>query len=170
MNWDAVGAIGEIVGAVAVIATLIYLTIQIREGTRATRAAAVTDATGAVQAWYMELGRNKEAADLMFDGMANPDAFSKAKQFQFIMLVHSVFLGFQRTYFLSHAGTLDAGLRDSIGTAIQVVNRQPGIRFYWRQRKAFFQPEFVEWVESLLEREELSDSWVYPSREKEETR
>jgi hypothetical protein len=30
MNWDAIGAIGETVGAVAVIATLFYLAVQIR--------------------------------------------------------------------------------------------------------------------------------------------
>jgi hypothetical protein len=30
MNWEAIGAIGEIVGAVAVVATLIYLANQIR--------------------------------------------------------------------------------------------------------------------------------------------
>ncbi len=30
MNWDAIGAIGEILGAAAVVATLVYLAIQIR--------------------------------------------------------------------------------------------------------------------------------------------
>ena len=30
MNWDAIGAIGEIVGAIAVVVSLIYLSIQIR--------------------------------------------------------------------------------------------------------------------------------------------
>ena len=30
MNWEAAGAIGEIVGAVAVVATLIYFSIQLR--------------------------------------------------------------------------------------------------------------------------------------------
>jgi hypothetical protein len=34
MNWDAVGAIAELVGALAVIATLIYLSGQIREAAR----------------------------------------------------------------------------------------------------------------------------------------
>jgi hypothetical protein len=32
MNWEALGAIGEIVGAVAVIVTLRYLAVQIRGG------------------------------------------------------------------------------------------------------------------------------------------
>ena len=30
MNWDAIGAIGEILGAAAVVATLVYLAIQVR--------------------------------------------------------------------------------------------------------------------------------------------
>jgi hypothetical protein len=38
MNWDAIGAIGEIVGAIAVLATLIYLAIQIRQNSAIQRA------------------------------------------------------------------------------------------------------------------------------------
>jgi hypothetical protein len=34
MNWDAMGAIGEIVGAAAVVATLVYLSVQIRSANR----------------------------------------------------------------------------------------------------------------------------------------
>lgn len=30
MNWDAIGAVGEILGAAAVVATLVYLAIQVR--------------------------------------------------------------------------------------------------------------------------------------------
>jgi len=36
MNWDAIGAIGEIVGATGVIGTLIYLAIQVKASTAAT--------------------------------------------------------------------------------------------------------------------------------------
>ena len=38
MNWEAIGAIGEVVGAAGVIATLIYLAAQIRQNAAATRA------------------------------------------------------------------------------------------------------------------------------------
>ena len=34
MNWDALGAIGELIGAVAVIATLVYVAAQVRENTK----------------------------------------------------------------------------------------------------------------------------------------
>jgi len=37
MNWEAIGAIGEIVGAVAVVVTIGYLAVQIRQNTRSVR-------------------------------------------------------------------------------------------------------------------------------------
>jgi len=40
MNWEAIGAIGEVGGAVAVIATVIYLARQIRQNTSALRSTA----------------------------------------------------------------------------------------------------------------------------------
>ena len=38
MNWDAIGAIAELVGAIAVVGTLFYLAIQVRHGKEATEA------------------------------------------------------------------------------------------------------------------------------------
>ena len=39
MNWDAIGAIAELLGAVGVIASLVYLATQIRESREQMRAA-----------------------------------------------------------------------------------------------------------------------------------
>lgn len=39
MNWDAISAIGEIIGATAVVVTLAYLAVQIRNSTRIARSA-----------------------------------------------------------------------------------------------------------------------------------
>ena len=35
MNWDAIGAVGEIIGALAVVATLGYLALQVKTNTAA---------------------------------------------------------------------------------------------------------------------------------------
>jgi hypothetical protein len=39
MNWEAIGAIGEIIGALAVVVTLAYLAVQVRNSTRIARSA-----------------------------------------------------------------------------------------------------------------------------------
>ena len=35
MNWEAIGALGEVVGAIAVVLTLAYLAIQVRQNSNA---------------------------------------------------------------------------------------------------------------------------------------
>jgi len=45
MNWDAIGAVGEILGALAVFASLIYLALQIKQNTQSLRASAKHEAT-----------------------------------------------------------------------------------------------------------------------------
>ena len=37
MNWDAIGAIGEMIGAAAVVASLLYLALQTRANAREKR-------------------------------------------------------------------------------------------------------------------------------------
>jgi hypothetical protein len=161
MSLEQLGIVADIVGAIAIIVTLIYLSIQVKDSARASRSAAVTDATTAMQAFYQELGSNPATSKLFLDGLTHPDTLSKEAQFQYLMMMHSCFLGFQRSFFLAREGTLDLALRDSIGTAMHAVNHLPGIHLYWRQRKGYFQPEFVEWVEGLLAREPLTEMDAY---------
>ncbi len=49
MNWEAAGALGEIVGAFAVVISLVYLAIQVRQNTTAIAAQAAHDALAAVR-------------------------------------------------------------------------------------------------------------------------
>ena len=55
MNWDAIGAVGEILGAAAVVLSLVYLATQIRQGTSATRTA-TRDAAMAQSLSFFEQG------------------------------------------------------------------------------------------------------------------
>jgi hypothetical protein len=51
MNWEALGAIGETVGAVAVVVTLGYLAVQIRRNTRWLRASIADSHYRGVVGW-----------------------------------------------------------------------------------------------------------------------
>ena len=44
MEWDALGAVAELMGAIGVIASLIYVGGQIKQNTRATRATSAREA------------------------------------------------------------------------------------------------------------------------------
>ena len=59
MNWDAVGAVGEVLGAAAVVATLVYLARQIRQSNVAAQTSAIQgffDANDSIARGLGELG------------------------------------------------------------------------------------------------------------------
>jgi hypothetical protein len=45
MNWDAIGAIAELLGALGVLGSLLYLAVQIRQNTKALRGIAIDAVT-----------------------------------------------------------------------------------------------------------------------------
>ena len=49
MNWDAVGALAELLGALAVVVTIGFLAVQMRQNTKALRSESMTRAAAATQ-------------------------------------------------------------------------------------------------------------------------
>ncbi len=65
MNWDAIGAIGEISGAIAVVATLLYLSKQIRQNSRSVEISALRDTTAQWNHWSEMLATSADLADIV---------------------------------------------------------------------------------------------------------
>jgi len=65
MEWDAVGAIGEIVGAIAVVATLLYLAGQIRTAQVAGASAATYSAIESFSRWRSSILDNFDVAEAL---------------------------------------------------------------------------------------------------------
>jgi hypothetical protein len=65
MNWEAIGAVGEVAGAIGVIATLLYLTIQIRASSQATEAQASANLSVEMERLLVALSQNDALANAM---------------------------------------------------------------------------------------------------------
>jgi len=65
MNWEAIGAIGEIVGAIGVIITLVYLAVQIRSSARATEAQVHANLSFEMESLAVALAQDDTLADAM---------------------------------------------------------------------------------------------------------
>lgn len=145
-NWASVA---EIVGAVAVVVSLVYVGIQVNDGAGAARSAAANDVNVAMQEWYMQAGSDRQTSTLLYRGLVSGQALPDEEEFQFLMMTHGFFLGVQNSYLLAQEGTIDEELRNSLKNAIDGIRDLPGMRRYWRQRKSYLHPGFAEWVEQL---------------------
>ena len=81
MNWDAIVAVVELVGVIAVIASLVYLAVQVKQSTAVARAAMV-HATSELWASYGQmLASDGELADIYLRGI-NGEQLSPVETFR----------------------------------------------------------------------------------------
>jgi len=150
MNWDAISAIAELVGALAIVISLIYVGIQVNENSHEVRSATAQQATSAIADWYTSLGNNQQASRLFHLGMVNPEELSSEDLAQFIYLGHGLMLEYQAVYYVAREGTLDKALQESITKTLVAVAHQPGFLFFWQQRRELFYPEYRAHIDGII--------------------
>ncbi|MFT4799432.1 MAG: hypothetical protein ACJAYE_003628 [Candidatus Azotimanducaceae bacterium] len=64
MNWDAVGAVAELVGAAGVIVTLIYLATQVRQNTKSISTSSFQATTDALNQVNALIADNSDLAEI----------------------------------------------------------------------------------------------------------
>jgi len=145
--------IAEIIGAFAVVISLIYVGAQVNDSASAVRAASANDVNVALQSWYLEIGTDQQTSELFYKALTSEEALSDEEEFQFLMMLHGAFLAFQNSFLQAEEGTIDAELREAITAAIVGIKQLPGMRRYWRQRKSYLHSGFADYVDQLLEQD-----------------
>lgn len=98
MNWSAIGAVGEILGAVAVFATLFYLANQIRQTNRATQAT-IESVMG--QWWSQhnrEMIHSPEMIEVIETDLSDMKSLSDSDRRRFSWWLASMFYMFDNLY------------------------------------------------------------------------
>ena len=153
MKWKLmdIASIAEVVGAVAIVVSLIYVGVEVNDSTRAVRSATANETTTSISLWYNNIGSDTQVAELFARGMANPESFQPGEQLQFYYLLHSIMLQLQAAYYLSEEGTLDPELSESLTNVIAGVRETSGFREYWAGRQSLFRRTFREYVDDVME-------------------
>jgi hypothetical protein len=147
MNWEALGAIGEIVGAVAVIATLGYLALQIRQNTRTVRSTARQAWSSSTAELNMVLPNNREFARVYRTGSQDPTQLKPEERDQFNIYVIQVCNAYQSLFFQFRHGTIDEVHWQSSLKTIRRIFSAPGVRSCWdRYAEDFLDPRFRDCV------------------------
>ena len=68
MDWSAIGAIGEVLGATAVVVSLLYLAAQMRNGIRQARLEAGRSLSTGISDMSLALAVNGELSDIYVRG------------------------------------------------------------------------------------------------------
>lgn len=125
MNWEAIGAIGEILGAVAVFVSLFYLALQIRRSNLQSRAAMVQSLSAEFAKSNDAVSLSSDLADL-FAKSAREEPLTDSERWRLQSLMNrnlNTYLAVQKAY---DSGQLDQDYFDTICDDIRRMSKSPG--------------------------------------------
>jgi len=144
---DALGNIGDLLGGVGVIVTLIYLAFQIRQNTLATRSAAYQAAVVATSAWVQDVGTDCESTRILQAGMYDYESLNALERAQFALIIAAFFRNLENIHFQFVSGAIDESLWSGWAHRINDIMSSPGVQGWWANSKDFFSPAFQRIVD-----------------------
>ncbi len=151
MNWEALGAVAELVGAVGVVASLLYLAAQVHASNRASAVQAKLDSTRLLNDFMDLLIQRPELNQLMIKGRKSLDALSPDEYQQFSNLSLKAFWFFSAGYFQFRRGTIAESDWFEVLAVVRYWLHSPGCRAWWMKLgRSMYGSEFVSFIESEL--------------------
>jgi hypothetical protein len=152
MNWEALGAIGEIVGAVAVVVTLGYLAVQIRQNTSSVRASTFQESATRAADLTRAIAEQKELARILLTGLGGLEQLEDdADRLRFVSLLHALFRDYEDLFFQYRAGTISSESWEPRRYSLRNILPNPGFTPFWELRRLYFTESFRQFVESERE-------------------
>ena len=149
----------EALSVAAVVLSLIFVGFEVNESTRATRSATAAETTATIAEWYTALGSDQQVSRVFRRFITDPQSLTLEEQYQATMTFHSLMLILQSSFYLEEEGTLSPQIRSSM---TQAILSEPGVRFYWEQRKPIFVNEkFIAFMERTLSGESTHSEDLY---------
>ena len=150
MNWDALGAIGEIVGSVAVVITIAYLAVQMRQSRRFAKSASVNQSRAAVTDFLRGLSDNAEIAKIYSAGMKDRSSLEDHERLRFDLVIFQM-LRITETAYLEHQdGFISDEIWQSQWRQARPILRTVGGMESWKRQKGMVSVSFMQWVELHL--------------------
>lgn len=163
LKLKEIALITEILGGIAILISLIFVGIQLKESTKATRSSTATATIGTMTDWYAAMGTDAETSSAFWRYLADPEQMTKEEQLQHIYNLHGIFLTFQNSFYLAREGTLDERILESLNQVVIGVKDQPGFKLFWKTRKSIFFKEYRDYVEKTLNSDKKISEGVYKS-------
>jgi hypothetical protein len=152
MTISDVGSIGELVGGIATIATLIYLAIQIRENTRLSSRQALDHGVDRLSEWGGRFVDNPEALQLYLDGLEHFESFSDTQKHQYHFIMAEVLMIIEALREHAKNDSIKDETAKVLDPRIQFELRGSGAKAWWKEMaREKFAGDFSAHVDMLLE-------------------
>jgi len=150
MNWEEIGAIGQILGAAAVFVSLGYLALQVKVANATAQQNSQNVYISDYSAAFQTLARDRELTELVRRALSGLDALDGNEQTRFHYLGYAEYMRTQNMYRQLISNRFDSLLAQPlISFFAQYVGTKGGSQ-WWGTVKGGADPDFVAYIDALL--------------------
>jgi hypothetical protein len=164
MDWEAIGAVGEMVAAVGVIASLLFLATQIRHNSaqvsqqiRSIDLQAYDSASQNFTAIRLTIANNPQLAAIWSKGKKDFQALDVDEKAQVHELFDELFWVYENMLHRKALDAVDADLWSLVEDNVRHWLKNPGIRQWWRARLSTPHTEEFESIVDRVIKEDYPD-------------
>jgi hypothetical protein len=151
MNWEAIGAISETIGAAGVIAMLLFLSLQVRASTRVSAVESKLVSASFQIDFLRSLIQDPELQEILLRGRKDPTSLSVEEYYRFSNLVHIAFGSFSAAHFQFRQGAVsESDFFENLITIRYFLYSAGGLQWWEKIGKYMFGPDFVAVIEAEI--------------------
>ena len=152
MDWNAIGAIAELVGSTAVVITIVYLTLQISQSNKSARSVSANQSRAGVTEVLSGISGDTEAVKTYTKGMVSPDELELYERVRFDLIIFQQLRAVEIIFFEHREGlVLEEVWLGQWRGAFSILKTRGG-RASWARQKNYLAVSFAQWVDSQFEK------------------
>ena len=141
MSIQDLGSLGEFIAAITVVASLVYLSVQIRQNTRSLRVAAFQSAIDAVNQTDLVIVGDVELEALSEKGMRDYCTLDDLERGRFNRIIRVAVRNFEMSLYLDEQGFMPIDINSVYERLFAVFLSTPGGREWWTSEARTFSDE-----------------------------
>ena len=157
MSWQDLGSIGEVVSAIAVVVSLIYLAFQIRQNTsqidqntKASQAMAFDSSIAHAMVARQAIFENEDVARIYNEGSIDPESLSEQDRLRYRLIVHNVLWSLWNLQSQAQVGGLAAETWEAQLMILRRMMSSKGVQWFWSHYRGEFGESFQKEVAEIL--------------------
>ncbi len=144
MTIQDLGSLGELIAAVATVATLIYLAAQIRQNTSTVRSSSAAAQNQNQNTLLLSLAQDPELNRIFWAGLEARSRLEAAEQRRFDAIMAAMLNNYEQTWRFFNERTIEEGAWLGQLDSIRWFVAQPGFEEYWTKWSNMVSHDFAE--------------------------
>lgn len=160
MNWEAIGSTAEVIGALGVIVSLMYLAMQIRNQNRQSRLDVVNELARQRNEYSGNVADNGELAEIWFRGLKGYEELPEIERVRFSAHIARMVRVMENLFQHRSEDQFKGENWDAFDHYIRDIFGYKGVQQWWQTRSHYFTKSFQAHVATHIS-EESAHPGVY---------